>query len=382
MLPPSANNAPPAPSGAATSIITPTLLTQGAEALLYKTAFLHPSIPAALKLRPPKPYRHPTLDRRLTRARILHEARCLAKLARDLDRGVARVPGLYAVDWEGNVNGNANENGREKGIDFGVPVAGAWMLMEWVSGPTVRAAVDAWEHWVRRREGRRRQRQQQRRQMVDREMTGDSGKADAQVQDRADSSASASASAVVGVGAEAGTETDQADRQEEAEESEAEAAVRAMLRRVGRAVGALHAAGVVHGDLTSSNLIVTHEEDGAGAKQGRGEAKEERGPNDDADTDVPKTSHYIPPFTPAITVGPVTLLDFGLATQSSQDEDRAVDLYVLERAFGSSHPRAERLFAVEVLGPKGYAGSFWGAGPALKRLEAVRLRGRKRSMLG
>ena len=39
------------------------------------------------------------------------------------------------------------------------------------------------------------------------------------------------------------------------------------------------------------------------------------------------------------------LIDFGLASQSVSDEDRAVDLYVLERAFGSTHPRAEHLFA-------------------------------------
>lgn len=38
------------------------------------------------------------------------------------------------------------------------------------------------------------------------------------------------------------------------------------------------------------------------------------------------------------------LIDFGLAGQSVHDEDRAVDLYVLERAFGSTHPRTEPLF--------------------------------------
>jgi TP53 regulating kinase-like protein len=80
--------------------------------------------------------------------------------------------------------------------------------------------------------------------------------------------------------------------------------------------------------------------------------------------------------------GEITLIDFGLAshsTQNLQDEDRAVDLYVLERAFAATHPAAEPLFK-EVL--KAYGESFKGAKAVLKRLEDVRLRGRKRSMLG
>jgi TP53 regulating kinase and related kinases len=39
------------------------------------------------------------------------------------------------------------------------------------------------------------------------------------------------------------------------------------------------------------------------------------------------------------------LIDFGLSYQSSLVEDKAVDLYVLERAFASTHPDSEPLFA-------------------------------------
>ena len=38
------------------------------------------------------------------------------------------------------------------------------------------------------------------------------------------------------------------------------------------------------------------------------------------------------------------LIDFGLAFQSTLVEDKAVDLYVLERAFASTHPGSEPLF--------------------------------------
>lgn len=36
-------------------------------------------------------------------------------------------------------------------------------------------------------------------------------------------------------------------------------------------------------------------------------------------------------------------IDFGLSYGSTMAEDKAVDLYVLERAFSSTHPATERL---------------------------------------
>ncbi|PLB34796.1 serine/threonine protein kinase BUD32 [Aspergillus candidus] len=271
---------PPLPTPFNNTNPPPTLLTQGAEARLYKTTHLTPSTPAALKVRPSKPYRHPILDRRLTRQRILQEARCLAKLVRE---GVP-VPALLALDWEGQGAGNAH--GGESGI------GSAWLLMEWVDGLVVRVVLERWEKLVR------------------------------------------GAGGIVASGEE--------ER------------VRDLMRRIGVSVGALHRAGVVHGDLTTSNLMLRPE----------GPPKGEEEEEEDGQVDMD---------------GQVVLIDFGLAAQSAQDEDRAVDLYVLERAFGSTHPHTEQFFE-EVL--KGYRESFKGAATALKRLEDVRLRGRKRSMIG
>lgn len=120
-----------------------------------------------------------------------------------------------------------------------------------------------------------------------------------------------------------------------------------LMRRVGRAVGRMHGIGVVHGDLTTSNLMLRP------AKEPIEIGKE--------------------------LEGEIVIIDFGLASQSTADEDRAVDLYVLERAFGSTHPRAEGLFK-EVL--NAYGTSYKGAQVVLRKLEDVRMRGRKRSMLG
>ena len=75
------------------------------------------------------------------------------------------------------------------------------------------------------------------------------------------------------------------------------------------------------------------------------------------------------------------LIDFGLTFKSASVEDKAVDLYVLERAFLSTHPNAEALFE-RILASYQGAGVFAKAGEVLRKLEAVRLRGRKRSMLG
>lgn len=39
------------------------------------------------------------------------------------------------------------------------------------------------------------------------------------------------------------------------------------------------------------------------------------------------------------------MIDFGLSNNSTLAEDKAVDLYVLERAFQSTHPASEHLFS-------------------------------------
>ena len=41
------------------------------------------------------------------------------------------------------------------------------------------------------------------------------------------------------------------------------------------------------------------------------------------------------------------LIDLGLSTVSSTVEDQAVDMYVLERAFVSTHPSAPELVRVQ-----------------------------------
>lgn len=138
-----------------------------------------------------------------------------------------------------------------------------------------------------------------------------------------------------------------------------------LMMKIGRAVGKLHNVGVVHGDLTTSNLMLRP----AAQKRKAGD-----------DTGLGATDSVVEKQAKSsFGEGDIVLIDFGLATQTVQEEDKAVDLYVLERAFGSTHPEAEEGFK-EVL--SAYGESYKGGKVVLKRLEYVRLRGRKRSMLG
>lgn len=142
--------------------------------------------------------------------------------------------------------------------------------------------------------------------------------------------------------------------------------LRCVMNKIGTAIAKMHEVGVVHGDLTTSNMILRPFEKG-----------DKIGALDKDDEIIeagPSVSHE-----EIMKNGEIVLIDFGLAAQVSQEEDKAVDLYVLERAFSSTHPEVESGFK-EVL--KVYGESYKGAGMVLKRLEEVRMRGRKRSMVG
>ncbi|MCJ1286851.1 serine/threonine-protein kinase bud32 [Xylographa opegraphella] len=266
----------------------PRLITQGAEAILYRTHFLTSSHICALKYRPSKSWRHPALDVRLTRHRILSEARTLVRCRRE---GVS-VPAILGLDWEGGeVAGRTDRR------------SGGWMMMEWIEGDTVRNSLN---RWLRAK--------------------------NASLKDGFE-----------------WRDTTKAQSEDVAVE---------LMRRIGCAIGRMHEIGVIHGDLTTSNLMLRNTKQQVGLGNGDSRTLTSTGTSLDSD---------------------VVLIDFGLATQSVQDEDKAVDLYVLERAFGSTHPTAEKLFN-KVL--EAYGLSHKGAPVVLRRLEDVRMRGRKRSMLG
>ncbi|KAF9928665.1 TP53 regulating kinase [Linnemannia zychae] len=123
-----------------------------------------------------------------------------------------------------------------------------------------------------------------------------------------------------------------------------------VAHEIGHALGLMHNIDVIHGDLTTSNLLM-RKVDSQGEQDGEEESKYDK----------------------------IVLIDFGLSYVSQLIEDKAVDLYVLERAFISTHPNTEAMFE-QIL--KAYGESCKASKQILKKLEDVRLRGRKRSMLG
>lgn len=74
------------------------------------------------------------------------------------------------------------------------------------------------------------------------------------------------------------------------------------------------------------------------------------------------------------------LIDFGLSSVSTLSEDKAVDLYVLERALISTHPGCEELWT-QILA--GYTKAYSvGSKEVLNKFKEVQARGRKRTMVG
>lgn len=102
-----------------------------------------------------------------------------------------------------------------------------------------------------------------------------------------------------------------------------------VCRKIGENIAKLHDIGIIHGDLTTSNMILQK--------------------------------------------GKVFFIDFGLAFHSARNEDKAVDLHLLRQAFESKHfTRWEEYFNKTIDGYKHSEKH----GDVLKQLEKVELRGR------
>jgi TP53 regulating kinase-like protein len=126
------------------------------------------------------------------------------------------------------------------------------------------------------------------------------------------------------------------------ENGTSESLVLTLASSLGSVLAKMNNVGVVHGDLTSSNMMVHRQ--------------------------APVSSET------------VSLIDFGLAKNSNSAEERAVDLYVLERALISTHPKLPESFLKAVIDVYGREADQ--AEATLTRLEQVRQRGRKRECFG
>jgi len=104
-----------------------------------------------------------------------------------------------------------------------------------------------------------------------------------------------------------------------------------LSKEVGRKVAKLHANDIIHADLTTSNMILDNE------------------------------IHFI---------------DFGLSFFSAKEEDKAVDLHLLDRALESKHHEIYEECFQAVL--EGYKENYADAEKVLNRLQKVQKRGRNK----
>ena len=102
-----------------------------------------------------------------------------------------------------------------------------------------------------------------------------------------------------------------------------------LSERIGELVGRLHTCGIVHGDLTTSNILFKD--------------------------------------------GKLFLIDFGLAYLDKSVEARGVDIHVLFQTYESTHENHEEL--IEAF-KKGYSRAFIDAEEVIKRVKEIESRGR------
>lgn len=120
-----------------------------------------------------------------------------------------------------------------------------------------------------------------------------------------------------------------------------------VAKMIGIELAKIHCTGIVHGDPTSSNMLLVNIK------------------NEDRFDEISDLK--------------VAFIDFGLAYIEVTAEDKGVDLYVLERALLSTHIVAEELFSHML---NAYETYHKNCEEVIKKYEEVKARGRKRTMVG
>ena len=158
-------------------------------------------------------------------------------------------------------------------------------------------------------------------------------------------------------------------------------ALRPLARQIGTTVGLMHSHDVIHGDLTTSNMLLRTLS--KGTPEAGGDSVAGFDGSGDSVTGFDGSGDSVAGFDgsgDSVAGFQLVLIDFGLGYKEGLAEDKGVDLYVLERALLSMHPNTEGLFSVIL---EHYRTSYVkGAAGVINKLEEIRMRGRKRTMVG
>jgi len=145
-----------------------------------------------------------------------------------------------------------------------------------------------------------------------------------------------------------------------------------IVEKVANMIANLHLNKIIHGDITSSNILARIDQERLPSENTNLYNEIQDEVIDSNFTKFEKIHNFLSKIE-------LVLIDFGLAqTEVKRAEERAVDLYVLERAWISTHPTTANCLARLW---KIYFGKINDI-TVEKKLKDVRQRGRKRSMLG
>lgn len=126
---------------------------------------------------------------------------------------------------------------------------------------------------------------------------------------------------------------------------------------IGRLLGILHSNGIIHSDLTTSNMILKCRDFKSDYKV------------------LENSNHAQKPKSRFLT-DKIYFIDFGLSFFSDKAEDKAVDLHLLDRALESKHYKIHKPCMHFVI--KGYKKTHKKSEEVLNRLEKVQERGRNK----
>lgn len=120
---------------------------------------------------------------------------------------------------------------------------------------------------------------------------------------------------------------------------------KAVAQKIGQGIAQMHNYDIIHGDLTTSNMIISDGKERSGSQK-KGIAK-------------PITLYFI---------------DFGLGFISRRPEDKATDLHLLKEAIVATHFSIAEKFWTAVL--NAYSRNYTDSGKVIKALHKIEMRGR------
>jgi len=147
-----------------------------------------------------------------------------------------------------------------------------------------------------------------------------------------------------------------------------------ICKQIGKNIAKIHDLNIIHGDLTTSNMIYVpaNMRSLKNNKKINKDNKEVLGDNNLV-IDKDNTTNCINQNLDNLQKFKVYFIDFGLGSESLKDEDKAVDLHVLNEALEARHPKKHEELWSSVI--SGYTSSK-NAKNVLLRLKAVEKRGR------